>query len=254
MMAIRILTGMLLYTLTACATEPAHISLVPELSQRVNSTNGVILAAQKEIVADVEKSQVAMYTGGGLIPALIDVAVESSRASSAEDAVRPIRDALVDYEIGTELHKALGTRLEAIAWLHVKKIEVVHGNRPKQIPSLLAASSEDALLLLTPTYALSSDLTTLRLDTEVRVVPRAAHLVQPEAGDDAEKRMAPLYKTKISHQIPVTVQENSTADAAKIWAGEGGKRIKEALQQGINRTADQIIEALSHPARPPSTP
>jgi hypothetical protein len=116
----------------------------------------VILATQKEILADVEMSQVAMYTGGGLIPALIDVVVESSRASSAEDAVRPIRDALVDYEVGTELRKALVTRLEAISWLHVKKIEVVHDNRQKQISSLLAASSEDALLLLTPTYALSS--------------------------------------------------------------------------------------------------
>jgi hypothetical protein len=254
MITIRILTGILLCALTACATEPANISLAPELSQRVNSSNGVILVAQKEIVADVQKSQVAMYTGGGLIPALIDVAVESSRASSAEAAVRPIRDALVDYEVGAELYKALGARIEAIPWLHVKKVEVVHDNRPKQIASLLAASSEDALLLLTPTYALSSDFSILRFDTEVRVVPRAAHLVQSGAGDDAEKRMTPLYKAKVSHQMPLTVQGDSATNAARAWASEGGKRIKEAFQQGITRTADQIIEALSHPERTPSTP
>lgn len=254
MIAIRILTGIFLCTLTACATEPAHISLTPELSQRVNSSNGVILTTQKEIVADVEKSQVAMYTGGGLIPALIDVAIESSRASSAEDTVRPIRDALIDYEVGTELHKALGTRLETIPWLHVKKVEVVHDNRPKQIPFLLAASAEDALLLLTPTYALSSDFSILRLETEVRVVPRAAHLMLPEAGDDAEKRMTPLYKTKISHQTPLTVQRDSPADAANAWTNEGGKRIKEALQLSITHTADQIVEVLSHPERTLSTP
>ncbi|OQW33496.1 MAG: hypothetical protein A4E19_03640 [Nitrospira sp. SG-bin1] len=212
------------------------------------------MATQKEIVADIEKSQVAMYTGGGLIPALIDVAVENSRANSAEDAVRPIRDALLDYEIGTELHKALGTRLEAVPWLHVKKIEVVHDNRPKQVTSLLAASSEDALLLLIPTYALTSDFSTLKFDTEVRVVPRAAHLLPSEVGDDAEKRMAPLYKTKISHHVPLTVQGNSKTDVANAWASDGGKRIKEALQQSISRTADQIIEALSHPDRSPSTP
>lgn len=254
MMVMRILAGILLYTLTACATEPAHISLTPDLSHRVNSSNGVIMATQKEIVADVEKSHVAMYAGGGLIPALIDVAVENSRANSAEDAVRPIRDALVDFEIGTELHKALGTRLEVIPWLHVRKVEVVHDNRPKQISSLLAASSEDALLLLTPTYALTSDFSTLKLETEIRVVPRAAHLIPPEVGDDAEKRMTPLYKTKISHQAPLPVQGNPKTDAANAWSSESGKRIKEALQQSISRTADQIIEALSHPDQAPAIP
>lgn len=253
-MAMRILSGVCFCALAACATEPAHISLIPEFSQRVTSSNGVILATQKEIVADVEKSQVAMYTGGGLIPALIDVAVENSRASSAEEAVRPIRDALIDYEIGSELYRALGTRLEAIPWLHVKKVEVVHDNRPRQISFLLAASSEDALLLLTPTYALSSDFSTLRLETEVRVVPRAAHLILSEAGDDAEKRMTPLYKTKISHQTPLPAQEDSMTDAANAWAGIGGRQIKEALQHSITRTADQIIEALSHPEQPPSAP
>ncbi len=191
---IRILTGILLCTLTACAMEPAHIALRPELSQRVHSSNGVILAVQKEILADVDKSQASMATGGGLLPMLIDVALEHSRASTAEAALRPIRDTLIDYEVETELHKALGTRLEAIPWLHMKKVEVVHDNKPKRIPSLLAAGSEDALLLLTPTYVLSSDFSVLRFDTEVRVVPRAAHLMSSEAGDDAQKRMAPLYR------------------------------------------------------------
>lgn len=195
-----------------------------------------------------------MYAGGGLIPALIDVAVENSRANSAEDAVRPICDALVDFEIGTELHEALGTRREVIPWLHVRKVEVVHDNRPKQISSLLAASSEDALLLLTPTYALTSDFSTLKLETEIRVVPRAAHLIPPEVGDDAEKRMTLLYKTKSSHQAPLAVQGNAKTDAANAWASESGKWIKEALQQSINRTADQIIEALSHPDQAPAIP
>ncbi|HMS82528.1 MAG TPA: hypothetical protein PKD12_02625 [Nitrospira sp.] len=43
--AMKILAGLLFCILTACATEPAHIPLKPELSQRVNSSNGVILVA-----------------------------------------------------------------------------------------------------------------------------------------------------------------------------------------------------------------
>lgn len=84
---IRILTGLLFCILTACATEPAHIALKPELSQRINSSNGVILAVQKEIEADVDKSQMSNATGGGLIPMIIDAAVDRSRANAADAAM-----------------------------------------------------------------------------------------------------------------------------------------------------------------------
>ncbi len=250
----RVLTGLLFCTLTACATEPAHISLKPELSQRINSSNGVILAVQKEIVADIDKSQVAMATGGGLLPELYDMAVDRSRANAADTAVRPIRDALVDYDVGTELCNALGARLKTIPWLHVKKVDVAHDSKPKPIPALLAAGSEDALLLVISSYRLSSNFSVLKFETEVRVVPRAAHLVPPDAGDDAEKRMAPLYKTTTSYRTSLTIESDSVVNAGLTWANDGGKQIKEALQQSIHRTADQIIEALSHPERAPSTP
>lgn len=248
----RILTGILFCTLAACATEPAHISLKPELSQRVNSSNGVIVAVQKEMVADVDQSQMANATGGGLLFMAMDVAVNRSRANAAEAALQPIRDALADYDVGTELQQALSTRLKPIPWLHVKKVDVVYDNKP--ISALLAASSEDALLLVTPSYALSSNFSDLRFETEVRVVPRAAHLMPADAGKDADKRMIPLYKTRFAQHTSVTVPGNLIENAHSVWAGDGDKRIKQALHESVRLTADQIIEALSHPERAPATP
>lgn len=251
---IRILTGILFCTLTACATEPAHIALKPELSQRINSSNGIILASQKELVAMVEESKVSQQTGGGLLPLIIDASRNHSRASAAEGAMRPIRDALADYDVGAELQHALATRLKAIPWLHMKKVEVAHDRGAKPIPPLLAASPEDALLLVTPSYVLSSDFTVLHFETDVRVVPRAAHLIPADAGENAEKRMAPLYKTRISHRTAATVQGDSIIAASNAWTNDGGKQIKDAFRESIRTTADQIIEALSHPERAPSTP
>lgn len=211
----------------------------------------MILAVQKEVTAEVDKSNVSQATGGGVLPYLIDVAVERSRTSSAETALRPIRDALVDYDVGAELQHALNTRLKTIPWLHVKKVDVVYDNKPKPIPALLAASSEDALLLVTPSYALSSNFSDLRFETEVRVVPRAAHLMPADAGDDADKRMVPLYKTRFAQHTSVTVPGNLIENAHSVWAGDGDKRIKQALHESVRLTADQIIEALSHPERAP---
>ncbi|TKB93186.1 MAG: hypothetical protein E8D40_03505 [Nitrospira sp.] len=251
---VRVLTGVLLCALTACATEPAHIALKSELSQRVTSANGVILTSQKELVAIVEESKVSQSTGGGLLPMIIDASRNHSRAAAAEGAVRPIRDALAEYDVGAELQHALGTRLKTIPWLHMKKVDVVHDSKPKMIPSLLAASPEDVLLLVTPSYVLSADFTVLHFETDVRVVPRAAHLMLPDAGDDAEKRIAPLYKTHVSHRTTATVQGDSILAASNAWTNDGGKQIKDAFRESIRTTADQIIEALSHPERTPATP
>lgn len=249
---VRMLTGVLLCALTACATEPAHISLKPELSQRVNSSNVVILAVQKEIVADVERSDLSGSTGGGLLTGVLDAGANYSRAKLTEAGLGPIRDVLAGYDVGAELHQALSPRLKTIPWLHVKKVEVVRDDNPKLIPSLLAASSEDALLLVIPSYRLTSNFSILAFDTQVRVVPRATHLMPPDAGDDAEKRMAPLYKTMIADRTSLPGREDSIPTAANAWVSDGGKYLKESLQQSVRRMADQIIEALNNPEQVPS--
>src|SRR2546425_11225686 len=89
--------------LAGCATKPAYIPLPADSPQAINSSNVAILSTQHEIKAEVSKSNVAMAMGGGLIPALIDVAVEGSRAKSAEERIKPIRDVLIDYDIGEAL-------------------------------------------------------------------------------------------------------------------------------------------------------
>jgi len=248
------LCGLLLCMGVGCATEPAYIPLTPEQSQQVGSSNSVILATQKELNADIDKSNVSTYTGGGLIFALVDVAVENSRANSAEALLKPIRDTLNDFEMGKELRQALGSRLDTIAWLHLKNTEVVYDNKPDQVASLLAAGQGDVLLLITPTYALTSDFSALRVESEIKVVPRATHLISAENAKDEKKRMTPFYKTNVSHLAPLTVAGTVKEEAAKAWAADGGARIRQAMKQGVTNLADKIVEALNHPEQSLTAP
>lgn len=241
------LCGLLLCVGVGCATEPAHIPLSPEQSRRISSSNGVILATQKELVADIDKSHVAMATGGGLIPALIDAAIENSRASSAEENLKPVRNALLDFEIGKGLREALGSRLDAIDWLHLKRMDIVRDNRTNPVKSSLVAGREDVLVLITPTYALTADFSALRMEAEIRVVPRAPHLIAAENAEDDEKKLMPLYKTKLSQVTPSPLPGSDMEQAAKAWAADGGKAIRQAMSQGVTGLADKIVEALSRP-------
>jgi hypothetical protein len=238
---------LLLATFGCATTEPAYIPLAKEMSQRINSSNAVIVSAQHEIKADVEKSMVATVTGGGLIPALIDVAVEHSRSKSAEEAIKPIRDALADFDIGEALQAALGTRLETIGWLNVKKSEILYDQKADLVPTLMAASPEDVLVLITPSYSLSTDFVTLTVESEVKVLPRAAHLrASSDTKDSANGRVTPLYKNVVKHVVPLP---DTTAPVAQ-WTKDGGTAIKEAIRQSIDSIASQIISSLTNPATP----
>lgn len=241
------LCGLLLCIGAGCATEPEHIPLSPEQSQRISSSNGVILVAQKELVADIDKSNVARYTGGGLIPALIDVAIENSRASSAEESLKPVRNALHDFEMGKALREALGSRLDAIDWLHLKRTDIVYDNRTNPAESLLASGQEDVLLLITPTYALTADFSALRMEAEIRVMPRVSRLIAGENAEGDKKKLTPLYKTKLSQVIPWPMPGSDMERAAKAWAADGGKAIRQAMSQGVKGLADEIVEVLNRP-------
>ena len=251
-----LLPALVVCAATGCVTkEPAFIPLASEMSQRITSSNVVIVATQKELVADVDKSRVSTATGGGLIPALIDVAIESSRASSAEDNLRPIRNAIFDFEMGKELQQALGTRLDEVPWLHVKKTDVVYDKKAEQLGSLLAAGSEDVLVVISPTYALSSDFSVLRVESQIRVVPRAAQFKSQEDAKADEGKVTPLYKKSVSYLSSLaTFDPGSKEDAAKAWASDGGVRIKEALKQGVATVATRIVDSLTHPVNSVAVP
>lgn len=240
-------------TVMGCVTkEPAFIPLLSERSQQITSSNVVILATQKELVADIDKSNVAKYSGGGLIPALIDVAVESSRAGSAEENLKPIRNVIVDFEIGRELRQELGTRLDEIPWLHVKKMEIVYDKNAEQPGHLLGTNTEDILVVITPTYTLSADFSVLRVESQIRVLPRATRLKSAEEAKAGNEKVPPLYKSSVSYRSSITITSSDKEQAANAWASNGGSRIKEALKQGVTDVANKIVDSLSHPANPTS--
>ena len=79
-----------LFFLGGCST-PANIPMPKGGMEALNTAHLIIQNTQKEIGAEVQESNIAKWGGGGLIPALIDVAIENSRANDAEEAIQPIR-------------------------------------------------------------------------------------------------------------------------------------------------------------------
>src|SRR5580692_1676538 len=84
--------------LGACAGIPPHEALPDAARDKISSTEVVLPIKQREIYVFVPNSTAGAASGGGLIGALVDAGINDIRTSKAEAAVKPLRDALVDFD------------------------------------------------------------------------------------------------------------------------------------------------------------
>ena len=111
-----------LCALAACSGMPVHEVLPDGARDRIGST---------EVVAPVRQSEIYVFvpvaTAGasqGLIGALVDVTIDSIRTSKAENAVKPLRNALVDFNFDDALQSDLKASLAQSKWLKVQNVRV----------------------------------------------------------------------------------------------------------------------------------
>ena len=240
---------LIVFLMAGCATtQPTYIPLPSEAPKAINSSNVVILSTQHEITAEVDKSQVATAMGGGLIPALIDVVIERSRSKSAEEVIRPVREALIDYDIGAELRNSSGKRLSAIPWLKVQKIEILSVARADLVTNLLASGSEDVLVIINPSYTLTSDFSALKTNAVLEVYPRSSNLKKFEKPDGGQSdRPLPIYKNQASHMYSLPSNPTDMTAASQEWAKNNGAWVREGLKQGVQAISDILLNGLNNP-------
>jgi len=178
---------MFLLVLCGCGTTPrSHIE--PAATNMIQSTDVYILVSQKEITAQINPSTVAMATGGGLLFALIDVAVNNSRATDAEELIQPIRDALIDVDFAQEFNVALVSELFNIKWLNIENIELQQAQADYLKVDNYKASTSDAILFVDARYSVSHDFSSLQGHASIVLLPKSNKLRQ--YSEDGSSRSA----------------------------------------------------------------
>ena len=232
--------------LGGCET-PAHISLNKPIADTSHTSHLAILSTQSEIHAKVEKSNVAQATGGGLIPALIDVAIESSRSKDAEASIEPLRDVLLDYDFGQALESSLTPHLSSISWLKVQKVDIVYENKEEPIKNLLIQEQTEFLMIIDPSYSVASDFSALVVEATLTLYSN------PHQGkDEVEKNsVSPedtlSYKNMVSYRYALPSPATDPEVAIAEWSKDQGALIKKALQKGVENISWQLIEGLKRP-------
>lgn len=203
---------------TGCAT--AWKPLTKEVLPSDNPMQAIHLAiVDDELAADVKSSYVAAVAGGGLLAALIDVAIESARSKKAARLLEPIRNAVVEYDFAQDFVSQLA-RIDIPA---IAQNATVIASSQSELNEKRDHATKP-LFSVTARQVFSYDFKSVRVEAAVSYLTPSS---------DPGTKPNEHTKTYVSeHPAPVPEGTDGKDELGQAWA-EDADYLKQVLHRGI---------------------
>lgn len=227
--------------LAGCETvTPEHVPLSGSDHAGLSSTELVLPVQQSEIYIDVPPSHVSTYTGGGLLPALIDAGIDNVRASNAARDVTPLRNAVVDFDFDSTLQGQLSHALGAADGVHVDEARVIKDASDQSLDAVVTASKSGDVLIAATNYHLANDGGSLWIE-----VHAALYKSGPAAsGGHASQAANALYRNTFWYAANLPSPTPDRAANLAQWSANHGERLRTELSRGCDRIAQMLVADL----------
>jgi len=240
------LTVILLFSAIGC-TKPIY-RLNPDARQYVKSSNTVVGVEQNEIYAQIEESNVSTYTGGGLIPALIDVGVDNYRTQRAEKLLVTIRNDLIDYDYPEALARALQERFAKVPWFHNQGIDICRDPKKDWKKQYYQKSDTSATLFVKIDYRFTPHFDRLEVAASVYLFPHSNELTAYKDSKSTKNPVADkscIYRNGVL-LVSETIGVSSIKQGATVerWADNKSQPVKDALDKTACSLANLIVEDM----------
>lgn len=171
------LTFAMALILTGCGTTPNYF-MPAQATKNINSTDVIVSIPQKELYAQVNSPNTVAAAGGGLLFALIDAAVVNARANTAESAISPIKDALIEEDFNQLFASYLNEELANIGWLNLNKVKlsVLEGDAGRE--RAIKSAQSDAVMLIDVDYSLGANFNDFEAKAQAVLLPKNSQLKQ----------------------------------------------------------------------------
>lgn len=258
--------------LGGCAANAVHTGLKPELRGQIKATDVVTGIKQNELYAAFVPSAAgaSAAAGCGAVPGLgillagvcggiagaADASINASRASAAEASVRPLKDALIDFSFDADLQQALSSNLSSARDLNASKITVTKEVSDDAYNATLAASSASAVMFVNTDYHLSPDFSTLVIQSQSLLYPRAAALraavgqSQDPAADSEGKKATDvsnaIYRNTVVYEARLPAASTELEANVTAWGVNQADPLRKALKQGIREVTAALRADLQH--------
>ena len=239
--------------LSACATATVNPPLPDAARNSIASTEVVVPIRQSEIYVYVPPSTANAAGQGGLLGALvvaaINAGVDSVRTQKAETAVKPLRDALVDYKFDATLRDDVKSSLAKLPWLHTSDVRVIKEVTPASLDSALEHSKANAVLFTTADYQLSNDADILTVSLTASLFGNTDALNALRTKKTSSGRFSTDIANAIYYNTFTFVAKvpGATGDRDHniiVWDAQNGAAMRADLALGGDKLSSMLVADL----------
>jgi hypothetical protein len=160
--------AVLVSTFAGCASGP-YKALDPATQVKVTASQAIVSVKQSEIYAAIQRAD---NGAGGLLGALTGSIVEESETKRAEQAVTPLRDALLDYDFDGHALAGMQAQLPKVDWLHLSTVTFTKAASSDAYDKLITDAQVPYTLIVRLDYHLSWDLKLLLVTATAQLLPK----------------------------------------------------------------------------------
>jgi hypothetical protein len=211
--------------MTGCAGIPTRLK--PDAVASIQRTDTRAYLPQETVRAEFLQS--GYGAGGGLLGAIVDAAITSGRAKSAEERVEELREQVKDVDFRAAYWQAISPVVRETLWLKVVEIETL-ASRVQPMTKVMVA--QDCALNISTDYYLSQDCRVLVVTTGLEFYLPGKHR-QPAAANLLTYYSSEIGKPEGDKAIP-------------LWTANGGAAYRQAIAEAIQESAKLVRYALIH--------
>lgn len=226
----------------AVAAGPPNV--VTEEARNAPARAVQVLVAQSEIKSNINPSNIAVATGGGLLGGALAASQNASRTKKAEALIEPVREALSDFDADRLAQDTTAAALAQVPWLQGAAVSFSKDSSPVGKSSALDSLGASQIVFIEYTYDFSPDFADLRVVSKVEFANKAmpAAATKPEARVN-RKNLAYAQQVTTIVSLPAPVDEK--AGNAAQWGADGGRRAREALTLAFAEQAKLLPRTLA---------
>lgn len=235
--------------LSGCTAMPEIVSLPEQIHGKIKSTDVYLEQCEKKMHADIKKSNLSTYTGGGMLIAFVDIAIETHRQERAEEAMIDIHKQIQSFDFERKLRTALADIVSQSDWLHVKNINDIEKLKPETLQKVMQTGSADTILITQFHYKLNPDFKVLTGTLYVTMFAKSnniRNLLRIE-----EPLNQPILKFHVSATQALKNPTDDIEENAKMWSQGNGLFLQKALDNIIQRVLFDLKKVLKNPSHLP---
>jgi hypothetical protein len=196
--------------------------------------------------ADINPSNIAVATGGGLLGGLIGAAVDSARAKKAEELIGPVRTAVADLDADALAIEAAKAAFGETEWFKANpQVGFSKDSSVAGKSAQLDKATGKQIAFVEYSYDLSPTFDAVRVVAKIEVAKKE---IPASAKGKAEKRLNPknlAYSTRVTSVVILKASGEDKEKNALLWSADNGAATRRALKLAFDNLAPLTKRTLS---------